>query len=180
MIHPLHWSSWFPVHFSSHVILSALLLSEDTLARLQASCHLSRGLGGLCPRVWTLHGCYPWFISGFLQTFIETFQPARHWLDAVHSSTNLKGNKHDSSVYAVVVISSCSLLVYRKAVDFYVLTLYPTTLLWLLLSSRWFFWLILSGSLYRRSCNLPIKTVLFLPNLYFFFLMYYLGLPARC
>ena len=131
MIHPRHWPSRFPVHLGWHVILSALRLSEDTLTCLQTSCPLSLGLGGLCPRLWALHNWQLWLVSSFLRTFIETFQPVRYWLDVVCSNMNLeKENKHDRrSVCAVVIISDCSLLIYRKVVGFCTLTLYPATLL---------------------------------------------------
>ena len=65
--------------------------------------------------------------------------------------------------------STCSLLVCKKAINFYILTLYPATLLQMLISSiegflGFFFFLSLLDFLRKQSCHLQTKTVLFLPS----------------
>lgn len=72
-----------------------------------------------------------------------------------------KGNKHDDSsmrmLWLLVVSNySCLLLVYRKAVDF---NLVSYNLAVIASSFQAVFWWILWDSQHRQSCHLQIKTV---------------------
>lgn len=87
------------------------------------------------------------------------------------------------------------MLVSRKAINFCIYNLYPEALLWLLISSRRYFWSILSDFLHwqlcqlwtkfyffllkdflhRRSCHLWTKTVLFFPSQYIYFYFLFLS-----
>lgn len=71
--------------------------------------------------------------------------------------------------------STCSLLLYRKVIKFYILTLSPTTLPQSFISFR-SLW-ILSYFLHMQTCHLWTKTVLCFLSLSFFF--FYLIALAR-
>ena len=97
-----------------------------------------------------------WFLSSELCSFSH--------IDLVHIL--LVFNFCSANVNSIVFLflnSTCSLLVYRKVIGFCILTLYPTTCYNCSLVPGVFL-SNLSNFLYKWSCHLWIKTVLFLPS----------------
>jgi hypothetical protein len=113
-----------------------------------------------------------------LQWFIVFIVEVFHFHCYVYSQVFYFFEAIINGIIFLYSFSICSLLVCRKATDFYKLTLYPATLLKLL----WWlgvFWWSISGFLGIRWCHLQIGTVWLFPFLFIFLFSSYFIALAR-